>query len=88
MDGQSFAASGRATSPWRSILSIRKKGAPYHLGLVDAHEPKKLKLLHSGHCDVYWRKFDEAAEAACDWFQEHLITDQSPPAQGAAFKAA
>jgi uncharacterized protein len=53
-----------------------------------AHEPKKLKLLHSGHYDVYWRKFDDAAEAACAWFQEHLITHQSPPAQGAAFKAA
>jgi hypothetical protein len=53
-----------------------------------AHEPKKLKLLHSGHYDVCWRKFDDAAEAACDWFQEHLITDQSPPAQGAALKAA
>jgi len=53
-----------------------------------AHEPKRLKLLHSGHYDVYWRKFDEAAEAARDWFHEHLVANTSLSAQGAAFKAA
>lgn len=38
-----------------------------------AHEPKKLCLLESGHYDVYWRKFDQAAAAARDWFADHLV---------------
>jgi fermentation-respiration switch protein FrsA (DUF1100 family) len=43
-----------------------------------AHEPKKLCLLRSGHYDVYWRKFDQAASAARDWLAEHLLPQPKP----------
>lgn len=49
-----------------------------------AHQPKKLCLLKSGHYDVYWRKFDEAAFAARDWFAEHLLSKSKPSAGAGA----
>jgi fermentation-respiration switch protein FrsA (DUF1100 family) len=54
------------------------------LGAVDqsldiynrAHEPKKLVLFHGGHFDAYVRDQRVTAEAARDWYVEHLIKDK------------
>lgn len=37
-----------------------------------AVEPKKLVMLPGGHFDVYTSSFDQASQAAIDWFREHL----------------
>lgn len=39
---------------------------------AEAREPKRLALLHGGHCDAYGIRQAEAAAAARDWFVEHL----------------
>lgn len=43
-------------------------------GFNRAREPKELCLQRSGHHDVYWRRFDEAALATRDWFAQHLLS--------------
>jgi fermentation-respiration switch protein FrsA (DUF1100 family) len=37
-----------------------------------AHEPKKLVLFHGGHFDAYIRDQQATAEAARDWYTQHL----------------
>jgi fermentation-respiration switch protein FrsA (DUF1100 family) len=37
-----------------------------------AHEPKKLVLFHGGHFDAYVRDQQVTAEAARDWYTQHL----------------
>ena len=38
----------------------------------NAHEPKKLVILPSGHFDAYTKGFDAATGPARDWFVQHL----------------
>lgn len=41
-----------------------------------ASEPKKLLLLGGGHFDVYERLLEPCAQAAVDWFTQHLSADR------------
>jgi fermentation-respiration switch protein FrsA (DUF1100 family) len=57
-------------------------GATDHLTVADealaaynrALEPKRLVLLPGGHFDAYTTDFETSANAAADWFAQHLLT--------------
>lgn len=38
-----------------------------------ALQPKKLLMVPGGHFDPYIAQFKRTSQAACDWFQEHLL---------------
>jgi uncharacterized protein len=43
----------------------------------DALHPKKLVTIAGGHFDPYLQRFAEASAAACEWFTEHLIKNET-----------
>jgi fermentation-respiration switch protein FrsA (DUF1100 family) len=66
-----------APTPLLMVVAARD-----HLTVVDhaleaynrALEPTRLELLPGGHFDAYTGSgFDQASNAACDWFVQHLV---------------
>ena len=64
-------------TPLLMIVAVNDHLAVSDLALKayeQAYEPKKLVLLPGGHFDVYnGRDFDQASQAACEWFATHLL---------------
>jgi cephalosporin-C deacetylase-like acetyl esterase len=62
-------------TPLLMILGDSDVVCPTDLGLDAfnrAHEPKRLELYPGGHFSAYTDQFDRAANAATQWFTEHL----------------
>jgi fermentation-respiration switch protein FrsA (DUF1100 family) len=62
-------------TPLLMILGDADVVCPTDLGLDAfnrAHDPKRLELYPGGHFSAYTDQFDRAANAATEWFTEHL----------------
>ena len=69
-----------APTPLLMVLATGDTQTPYAGQLAafeQAQAPKRLVRLDGGHYDAYTVAFDEAANAARDWFVAHLLAPTS-----------